>query len=199
MITWHPNYLYSFDIPSLDNKKLYEDCIEIEKYLKSIFPPQEKNSYGSYTASIHKNYNLFTLPLFSLSKLYKELVNNITPLLEYNDSYHMRCWLNVFRKGDFIDWHNHWPSHFNSWHGFYCINTNNSSTLYNIPDNSEIIEVPSKEGRIVIGKSDNDTHTSTPWENENQHRITIAFDLIPLSSFNKYPNEIILNHFIPFK
>ena len=57
-------------------------------------------------------------------------------------------------------------------------------------------KVVSKEGLIVIGKSDGDEHSSSAWKESKRPRITIAFDIIPVEAI---PNKLYGNHFIPFK
>lgn len=198
MITWHPDYLYSFDLNSLDNNKIFEECLTSENYLKSLFPPTELGVYGNYTGAIHKNYNLFTLPNKEISKLYRELVKYCLPLLNNKKDYWVQCWFNVFRKGEKVNWHAHWPPEKKVWHGFYCVNVGESYTEYKIPNVKDIIKIPSKEGRLVFGKSDGDEHKSSPWYSEEKPRITIAFDVIPVSSLTQ-DNSFYLNHYIPFK
>ena len=203
MITWYPNYLYSFDIPSLDNKQLYKDCLVAEKYIKDNLSvkisPERVFAFGNYTSAAHTYYNLFTLTIPSLSKLYKELSYHISPLLDYDKTYYIRCWLNVFREKENIDWHSHFPPEDKAWHGFYCVNVKDSYTSYAIPTSKRIINIPSKEGRLVIGKSDGDQHKSSPWKGFKKPRITIAFDIFPVGNNYHDNKEIILNHYIPFK
>lgn len=194
MITWHPDYLYSFDLNSLDNKKIFNECLELESYLKTnLENPKEK--FGSFTTSNYEAYNLFTFPLDETNKLYKEIVTYCSPLLDENTKYWIQCWSNIFRKGDFIDWHGHWDSKYKAWHGFYCVNTDNSFTEYKIPHLEKNIKVQSKNNRLVIGKSDGDKHKSSLWDKESP-RITIAFDIIPLETLKQ---KFRPNHYIPFK
>jgi len=196
MITYYPNYLYSIDLNFLDNKKIFKEVLYTEKYLQKKFKNlQNKKIYGSFSTSIFEKYNTFQFPLKETSKLYRELVNNIYPFLDKNEDYWLQCWFNVFRKGENIDWHKHWESPDKVWHGFYCVYVEDSFTEYKIPNIENIIKVPSKEGRLVFGKSDGDEHKSSIWEKDTP-RITIAFDIIPYSSLNKnYQDRI----YLPFK
>ena len=110
--------------------------------------------------------------------------------------YMIKCWLNVFRKGEKVDWHNHWPAYKKVWHGFYCVQVGDSFTEYKIPKVNNIVKVKSKEGLLVVGKSEDDQHRSSPWNEEQRPRITVAFDIVPIDSVD---NELRVNHFIPFK
>ena len=56
------------------------------------------------------------------------------------------------------------------------------------------VKIESKDNLLVIGKSDNDKHRSSVW-NQDTPRITIAFDILPVSSIYKEFNT--LNHWIP--
>ena len=71
-----------------------------------------------------------------------------------------------------------------------------SYTEYKIPEVKNIIKIISEEGLIVFGKSDGDKHRSSPWRETKRHRITIAFDIIPIESIEY---KLQGNHFIPFK
>lgn len=190
------NYLYSIKLNSIDNKELVSYSLEVEKSLKKTLKPLENtNWYGAFTTAKHKKYNFLTFPNKQVSILYHEIRKNTSPLLE-DRVYVIKSWLNIFRKGEKVDWHKHWPAHKKVWHGFYCVQVGNSYTEYEIPNVGQIVKVHSDEGLLVVGKSDNDRHRSSPWDEESRPRITIAFDIIPIESIDD-PLEV--NHFIPFK
>ena len=52
---------------------------------------------------------VLTFPAKEINKLYYELQSMICPYLE-DRTYYIKSWLNVFRKGQKIDWHDHWSS-----------------------------------------------------------------------------------------
>jgi hypothetical protein len=207
MITHHPNYLYSIDLDSLNNEKIFKEILEAEKCLIEVLggPFYKENAtydvYGNFATSQFEKYNTFQFPLSETSKLYRELVKNISPFLDKEQDYALQCWFNVFKKGQNIDWHDHWDPESNVWHGFYCVHVKDSFTEYKLPDIEEIIKVPSKEGRIVFGKSDGDFHRSSPWDDLNSPRVTIAFDIIPYKNLKLDGSfeEFIERSFIPFK
>jgi hypothetical protein len=202
MITYHPDYLYSTDLNSLNNQQIFKEILQTEAFIKSLFNNNDnvKTIYGSFSTSNYYRYNTFQFPLDETSKLYKELVNNIYPFLDKKQNYALQCWFNVFRKGENIDWHSHWLSEAKVWHGFYCVYTKNSFTEYKIPDVDEIIKIPSKEGRLVFGKSEGDKHKSSPWDDSNLPRITIAFDIIPYKTLKSENFETYMERsLIPFK
>ncbi len=70
---------------------------------------------------------------------------------------------------------------------------------------TENIDIESRNNLIILGKCENDFHRSTEWDND-QERITIAYDIIPReyldnTQYRKDENEYEsyeLNHWIPF-
>ena len=193
--TYHNDYLYSVDTSNIDNKLLVDQCLFIEKYLLNDLPVIDTHRYGCLTTAHHLEYNFLTSPLNEINKLYHTLKKHLKPFLEKDTNYMIKSWLNVFRENQKIDWHGHWPHEFRVWHGFYCLQVGTSCTYYKIPNHSEIIKVPSVDGRIVFGKSQGDEHCSSTWTDNSIPRITIAFDIIPVDSLK---NIYRINHYIPF-
>lgn len=202
MNTLVDNYLYSFNIPNIDNKTLANKCFIIESILDKTTKPVTKGIYGNIPSAKNKQYNLFTFSTTELVQLYNIICEKIDPLLEKDTPYVIKSWMNIYRKGENINWHDHWPAEYKVWHGFYCVNTEevSSSTMYRIPGVPGEIEVPSKDGLLVVGKSENDKHKSTTWYGKAP-RITLAFDIVPVYSAN--PNEtsdmsnLHLYHYVP--
>lgn len=116
MQTLIEDYLWCEDIV-LDNKELLLDCRDIEQFLVlNITDPEPIADYGSFTSANHKKYNLFNFHTPELNNLYKALQSTIIPKIP-KDHYMIQCWLNVFRRGQFIDWHAHWPAEHKVIHG----------------------------------------------------------------------------------
>ena len=195
MIIFNNNYLYGYQIDSIDNKALVDHCLRIEKTLIKNFSTINPGGYGNMPSAHHEKYNLLTFPITELNQLYYELVKNISELLD-DRAYVLKSWLNVFRKGQKVDWHPHWPKQFEVWHGFYCAQVGNSFTEYKIPGVKKNIKIKSEEGLLVIGKSAGDEHSSSVWKEAKRPRVTIAFDIVPVE---KIPDDQRCNHFIPFK
>jgi hypothetical protein len=196
MKTYYKDYLYGCELNSIENEKLAKHCLDIEKILLSNLPNIDYAWYGSLTTAHHLKYNLLTFPIKELNILYHEIVKNVFPFLDKEKCYMIKSWMNIFRKGEKVDWHKHWLAEKKVWHGFYCVQVNNSHTEYKIPKVKKIIKVKSKDGLLVFGKSDGDEHKSSEWKRTDYPRITLAFDIIPVESIdNKYQ----INHFIPFK
>jgi len=198
------NYLYGFQLNNIDNEALFNKCLVMEDIIIKTTSPTEKGWYGNLTSAKNQEYNLFTFPVKELHQLYQEMVKNISPLLEKDTPYVLKSWMNVYRKGDKVSWHAHWPPEQKVWHGFYCVNVgkNESATNYKIPGIKEIVNIPSVDGLLVVGKSDDDRHSSTEWQGDKP-RVTLAFDIIPMWAANPNENthmyDLSLYHYIPFK
>lgn len=171
------NYLFSIECDGIDNNLLFDDLLEFEKKLKSEFTVSDIKNYGSFTTSLYNRYNLLSLHTKEINKLGNCLRKYIKPILP-SDYYFIQVWFNVFRRGEFIDWHSHWHSKFNVFHGYYCVNAINSTTTYLVPPDVKCV-IDNKNGLLVFGKSDGDKHKSSKWFSDTP-RVTIAFDIIPI-------------------
>jgi hypothetical protein len=193
------NYLWTVKYDNIDNEKLYNTCMMVEQTLLNVYPDGDDRTHGSFTARYHGAYNLFTFPCPELHKLNSNLSILVSDLLQ--DQYYIKCWVNIFKPNKNIDWHAHWPAELMAYHGFYCVNTegeHGSYTDYRIPNNPEI-RVPSEDGLLVIGKSAGDEHRSSIWQNTDKHRITIAFDIIPVSTLRTRDDfyGLVMHNYIP--
>ena len=196
------DYLWFQRIDSIDNSKLYDTCANIDKKLRTVFPPvPDDNFYGCFTSYYHTSYNLFTFACPELHKLYTNLVRYISPVIDQNTQYYIRSWVNLFEPGMNIDWHGHWEPQLKTYHGFYCVNTEgpvDSYTDYRIPGQPEL-RVMSEDGLLVFGKSEDDRHRSSPWENTGKCRMTIAFDIIPVEALKVGDyGQYLLHDYLPF-
>jgi hypothetical protein len=196
--TVHDNYLWTVAL-SLDNKSLYEFSFTVEKILQETIqtPARPTGTYPTFTTVNYLHYNLFTFPHPELISLFTELRNNIAVFLKKDERYVIQFWLNIFRKGEFVNWHRHWPVGSGVFHGYYCVNVGDSVTSYMIPGNDHITELHNKDGLLVFGRSEGDKHKSSAW-NSDDPRVTMAFDIIPWKQTLKAGGEKYYNHYIPF-
>ena len=195
MITYVPGNLWGEMLPSIDNTQLLRDCLWAERYLlDNVIVDGPLGTYGSKTTASFKQYNLLSFPVESFQSLYHNLVSVIKPCLP-KETHVIQCWLNVFRGNEFIDWHSHWRKRFRAIHGFYCVNVTPSFTEYKF-EFGDIVKVNSVEGLLVFGKSNNDQHRSSPWSDASVPRVTIAFDIVPVSTM--VDGQVKPNHYLPF-
>jgi len=162
--------------------------------------PLDVTFTGQVTLStkLFDRYNYLMYPLPGIHNLYRSIQKVFREVnTDSYDDYFIQCWLNFYYKGDFIDWHGHWETKADSWHGFYCLDVEpNSYTQYKFLHDEKVITVPSQDNLIVISRSGNDQHKSSEWT-EDRPRITIAFDIVPaqkLFEAGAYRNP---NHWIP--
>ena len=186
------DYLYSTEI-QLDNPQLAVDCLHVELFLKeAIQDPAPLQDYGSFTSANHSKYNLFNFHTAQINKLFRAIQKHVLAVMP-KDEYMIQCWLNVFRVGQFIDWHAHWPAEHKVFHGYYCVNVGDSITSYKFPNDTGA-KVQNKNGLLVYGKSCGDLHRSSEWDNPEVPRITIAFDVIPIWNIKDNP---VSRHYVP--
>ena len=191
-VTVVDDYLWTFKL-DLDTSKFYDQCLDVNNTIIEMFgSPEEEHQYGSDSAYYHNKYNFLTSFSPNNHRLFG-LLQQCSMKIVRNDHYYIRCWLNKYDESKNIEWHRHWDADDKSYHGFYCVNVegdNLSSAQYRIPNHGEV-EIISRNNILVIGKSEDDYHRSTPWLN-NGSRITIAFDIVPVTKCHaKKLNDVI--------
>lgn len=177
------NPIKVFECSDIDVKKLYNDCLYLEK---KILERNKNKEYGyisvtgSETSKHYMNYNLFD---YNFSQ-YEQCLSSIQKCLKkFNPEkkvYFLNAWVNIFRKDEYIHWHAHETSERKGdyYHGFICVNVENTNTHYKFVDGTKQT-VQGKDGHIVMGLNDDNMHKSDPWYDSENPRITIAFDICP--------------------
>ena len=138
-------------------------------------------------------YNFFIHPYPGVFELYSGLKKTFRNIVNNNEPYYMQSWINFYNKDDVIDWHKHWPGEMKTWHGFYCVNAKNSTTVYRWPPSTEETHVECDDDLLVLNQSNGDIHKTLPW-NEDVPRISIAFDIVPAENIDPL---IWNNHWMP--
>lgn len=206
----------------LDLNLLRASCIDLEKFIITHFDKKisEYPGKSSETTKVFGQYNLCLYPYPMIHDLYWNIHNMFhTCLTDHHggrveDKFVMQCWLNVYKKGEYIEWHSHTDNP-KAWHGFFCVDVEpNSSTFYKWENDASRkdleIEIKSKNNLMVLGLCNGDKHKSSVWKRNNP-RITIAFDIIPQKPLfadiqKRYKGSYInaakndpryLNHWIP--
>lgn len=197
----HGDHVYTRKL-NLDLDQLKTNAMFMKEYIIKNFcgvPSKEASLSGQDTmmSKLFNKYNYFLYPLSGNHGLFLEIQKIFHDVCPSKDAHFMQCWINVFNRGEFIDWHSHWLPEWNSWHGFYCLDVEpNSHTTYKI-QGREIV-VNSENNLLVISKSGLDQHRSSVW-NEDYPRITIAFDIVPENKLNTcfLSGRGAQNHWIP--
>lgn len=207
-IKLHDNYVYTREL-QLDLEQQKSTANVMYDFIKNQFTPDGKTDLGgnsTLTTKVFRQYNYLLYPSQTLHELYDSIKETFHSCNLHHwdnnvpkETYYIQCWLNFYRKGEFIDWHTHWREQYESWHGFYCVDVEpNSHTTYRIfdrtPGTDDII-IPSKNNLLVMSRSGKDLHRSSEWEMEKP-RITVAFDIVPASKLYEGMFKDI-NHWIP--
>jgi hypothetical protein len=134
---------------------------------------------GSPSTKMYEAYNVFLCHMPGFAETYNLVVNYFKQKQADYINYAVAGWVNVYHKDGFLDWHKHGSDlyeHDGRWHGYVCVNAEPSKTLYR--NNEGLVEtVENKNGYITLSHAGL-YHRVTPWENETEPRITIAFDFI---------------------
>lgn len=181
--------VYPLDI---NLEKIRESCDILNQYINSNFDQVEGAiATGPLTTRVFNHYNLLLFPYDEFHKLYQEICRVFSIVCNTDKNYYIQCWLNYCTYEQFIDWHSHWGSQDNTWHGFVCVDSEDSITSYRLPSGEEF-DVPSKNGTLIISRSNGDVHRTYPWPHADRPRITIAFDCVPEDRI-----QWGVNHWIP--
>jgi hypothetical protein len=176
---------------NLDINKIKQSCYKLNNIIKNfnISGNGYEDDAGAVpkTTKVHDQYNLFLHPLEEFHSLYFEIQKLFRQLNTNQEEYYIQCWLNLYKQGNFIDWHEHYPAHLNAYHGFYCVDCEPSKTSYRLPNVEDIVDIDSKNNLLVLSKSDGDWHRTWPWQFADRDRITIAFDIVPRECTTAFP------------
>ncbi len=191
------NYVYT-RLANLDLNQQKQNAYLMHDFIQNHFQKVDEKYRDIVAPSVSKKfnqYNYLLYPYIGMHKLYTEIKDFFYSLEDHPfKEYFVQCWLNVYTKDQYIDWHAHWPKEFYSWHGFYCIDVEpDSYTLYRV--NEKEIRIDSQNNLFVISRSGEDIHRSSDWQ-QDYPRITVAFDIVPAQMLQqKHINDV--NHWIP--
>lgn len=185
---------------NLDLVEMKNSCYKMKNVIDQNFKEtvvnieykEDEGKLTPLTAQGFEHYNLLMYTFKGFHSLYFEIQKLFRQLNQNNEQYYIRCWLNMYEKGNFVDWHDHFPPRCNSWHGFFCVDCEPSKTTYKLPGIDDLVDIVSENNLIVLSKSNGDKHRTWPWEYEDRDRITIAFDIVPATHTGEF-----LNHWIP--
>jgi hypothetical protein len=181
----------------LDLPAMNKSCDDFYELVKISFTDNKEFSAASTASTkLFQQYNLLMYPYSQFYELYQNIKTVFRKHCDNDEPYYIQAWLNYYQNGEYIDWHSHWDEDMDTWHGFYCVNTESaaSKTTYRLPFVASDIDVVSKDNLIVLSKSEGDLHRTWPWTFNGRPRITIAFDIVPAKHIDP---TWVLNHWIP--
>jgi hypothetical protein len=204
-MTNYYNYLYTnqldLNLDDMHNTNVYMHNLILNEFYSENEDTHTYPWASTKTTKVYGSYNLFLYPFTEYYKLYKSIRDMFYEVAKPTEPYYLQAWLNVYETGEYLDWHTHAEGKDpdTHWHGFYCadVETERSYTLYEIPPAEGIIKIDSVDNLLVMGKC-GDLHKTSEWSSDSP-RVSIAFNIIPLSGFDFYDSDErpILNHFIP--
>jgi len=165
---------------------LKSDDVWIESQSKSTIKWREYNVFQFYNPQI---YNLYT----NVRETVKEACDYYR--LDYDQQQFMiQGWFNInYNKKGKLDWHDHGPHGAPFFHGYYCVKAEPSTTYYKVY-NKEIENI-NRDNRLIISEMGH-PHAMADWEWDGP-RITIAYDVMPLSALLFDDEEIVQQHWFP--
>lgn len=182
MTTIYHDYLFHPDNCNI----LKPSCINLSKevskryshWMKTWEKDYMKFAEGSLSTQLYETYNVFLCQMPGFAELYNLIIQYFKNKESNYKNYAVAGWVNIFNKGQYLDWHKHGPKIGNDerWHGYVSINAEPSKTLYK--NNTGLINtIVNKNGYITLSPAGL-IHRVTPWDNNEEPRITIAFDFI---------------------
>jgi hypothetical protein len=179
----------------LDLVEMKDSINKIRDLIKKNFHKDSLDPNTQLYQKVYSEYNLLMYPLPQFHELYEEIKKMFWECnTDSYKQYYVQCWLNVYNKNDFIEWHGHSPEEHHAWHGFFCVDCEPSYTRYAIKGQPEDVLVHSKDNLMVLSPSGRDRHRTAPWPYDDRPRLTIAFDIIPKEFII---HDQFLNHWIP--
>lgn len=149
-------------------------------WMKSWSVDHMKFADGSPSTKLYEAYNVFLCHAPGFYEVYSSVVNSFKSKQPDYNKYAIAGWVNVYQKDGFLDWHIHGKdihNHDQRWHGYVCVNAEPSKTMYmDLPTKKLIETIDNKNGYLVLNPA-GIAHRTTPWKDDNEPRITIAFDI----------------------
>jgi hypothetical protein len=184
-------YTEHIDINAIELKKmLIEIREEVLKKCRNMDDSRIKFGTGSKITNLYKFYNLAERKEPLLQELFSKIKAIINKNWDSTKKLYLHSWVNIHKKGENLGWHGH-----NRYekercvHGYFCVEAEPSQTIYVVAGQDDMIEVNNKNNCLVMSYSDNRfLHKVTKWERDDCERITIGFNMVPLSPDREIPD-----------
>lgn len=146
-------------------------------------------SSNSISTMKWRQYNVFQFNIPGIYNLYKAVGEMVHEACDYyevdfdSQQFMLQGWFNINNAGNGkLDWHEHGPQGAPFFHGYYCVNAEPSETHY-ITTQGPKTNI-NKNNRAVLSEMGH-PHAMGDW-NWNGPRITVAYDVLPLSELMKH-------------
>ena len=148
-------------------------------------------SSGSVSTMKWKDYNVFQFYNKEIYNLYKAVGKMVREACEYyeidfdSQNFMVQSWFNInHAKVGKLDWHEHGSEGAPLFHGYYCVKAEPSETHY-LTTQGPKTNI-NKNNRAVLSEMGH-PHAMGDWSWDGP-RITIAYDIVPLSTIQEDPN-----------
>ena len=148
-----------------------------------------------------REYNVFQFYNPEIYNLYVNVRETVKEACDYygidysRQRFMIQGWFNVnYNKKGKLDWHDHGPTGAPFFHGYYCVKAEPSTTYYKINNKDEVANI-NKDNRLIVSEMGH-PHAMADWEWDGP-RITIAYDIVPLSILLEDDPQIVEQHWFP--
>jgi hypothetical protein len=170
---------------TLMSNYLQEQFKRIENGEIPLGPQLDYNAFpdtNSITTSEWYRFNAFQFYLPEMFNLLRAVKSMTLEACEYyginfeEQYYHAQAWFNInySHKGK-LNWHDHAENGAPTFHGYYCVNAEPSTTHYKVGEN--YVDNINKNNRAILSETGH-PHAMADWDWEGP-RITIAYDVFP--------------------
>jgi hypothetical protein len=147
-----------------------------------------------------REYNVFQFHIDGIRKLYDGVSKMVHEACEYynldfeKQQFMLQGWFNINEAHNGkLDWHEHGPGGAPHFHGYYCVSAEPSVTHYITFDKE--VENHNKNNRAILSEMGH-PHAMGDWDWDGP-RITVAYDVLPLSALQDGTNMTQEQHWIP--
>jgi hypothetical protein len=155
---------------------------------------------GSISTVKWTEYNVFQFYNEEIYNVYSAIKDLVIEACDYygvdfkKQKYYIQGWFNINdRKLGKLNWHDHGGPWAPFWHGYYCIKAEPSSTFYKLENREDlVVENQNKDNRLILSEMGH-PHAMGDWDWDGP-RITLAYDIVPLSTIKMYPEQ---QHWFP--
>jgi hypothetical protein len=145
------------------------DTVPVVRALRAFI----KRSVRQFLACVASSEQYYDASHGKAGEYYSSILQRLSPMPLY-----IMCWVNIYRHNHALHWHvHHWP-----YQGYLSVASEGSSTLFrsNVDPMSRW-RFEHKNGLLFILPGGT-LHSTTPWTNIEEPRITIAFNVAPAAN-----------------
>ncbi len=147
-----------------------------------------------------RQYNVFQFHIEEIFNLYKAISGLTKEASAYygldfeKEQFMVQGWFNInHTKQGKLNWHDHGPIGAPTFHGYYCVSAEPSTTYYQVFGNE--VENININNRLILSEMGH-PHAMGDWDWEGP-RITVAYDVIPLRFLQEGAGITQEQHWIP--